>query len=310
MTEFGFLGAEKPLLRSTLLTHRSAYPQRSPDMPELDPKQDRTVVISGAGTGIGQATAVKFGRLGWRVAVGGRRPEPLAETSSLVEAAGGTCFAHVLDVTDASSVEEFFNATESEFGPVNAVINNAALGSYYPLAEFPPEQIEREVATKLLGSLYMARRGIQSMQPDGRGGDVLFVTSLAAVQPWPRHLPYAAASAGVEQAARTLRLELEGSGIRVTILRCGETAGTEFGTSEYESGRGAAASELWFRSGLLPHNGLMTPDMVADTIVHAITLPREYQFDTLAAIPMAPIGEVPTTFAEWGEAMMRLYSPD
>ena len=124
---------------------------------------------------------------------------------------GRYLLAHQLDVSDAASVEAFFGATETALGPVTAVVNNAALGRYYPLAEFPPEQIEREVATKLLGSLYMARRGIQGMQADGRGGDILFVTSLAAVQPWPRHLPYAAANAGVEQAARTLRLELEGS---------------------------------------------------------------------------------------------------
>ena len=278
-------------------------------MTELDPKRDRTVVISGGGSGIGQATAVKFGELGWRVGVGGRRPEPLTETKSLVEAAGGTCVAHHLDVSDAASVEAFFNATETALGPVTAVVNNAALGRYYPLVEFPPEQIEREVATKLLGSLYMSRRGIQGMQAAGRGGDIVFVTSLAAVQPWPRHLPYAAANAGVEQAARTLRLELEGSGIRVTTMRCGETAGTEFGLPEQESGRGAEASELWFRRGLLRHTGLMMPDMVADVIVTAITLPLGLQFDTLAPIPTAPIGELPVTFAEWGETMMRTYLP-
>ena len=214
-----------------------------------------------------------------------------------------------LDVSDAASVEAFFSATETALGPVTAVVNNAALGRYYPLAEFPPEQIEREVATKLLGSLYMARRGIQGMQADGRGGDILFVTSLAAVQPWPRHLPYAAANAGVEQAARTLRLELEGSGIRVTTMRCGETAGTEFGLPEQESGRGADASEQWFRRGLLRHTGLMMPDMVADVIVTAITLPLGLQFDTLSPIPTAPIGELPVTFAEWGETMMRTYLP-
>ena len=62
-----------------------------------------------------------------------------------------------------------------------------------------------------------------------RGGDILFMTSLAAATPWPLHLPYAAASAGVEHAVRTLRFELEGTGIRVLNLRCGETIGTDFG---------------------------------------------------------------------------------
>jgi len=70
----------------------------------------RAVAISGAGTGIGQATAVKFGELGWRVAVGGRRVEKLAETRERVEKAGGTCLAHELDVADGGSVDRFFGA--------------------------------------------------------------------------------------------------------------------------------------------------------------------------------------------------------
>ncbi len=93
---------------------------------ELDPQHDRVIAITGAGTGIGQATAAKFGTLGWRVAVGGRRVDKLAETAALVEAAGGRCLPHELDVTDGDSVEAFFTDIEAAFGPVTAVVNNAA----------------------------------------------------------------------------------------------------------------------------------------------------------------------------------------
>ena len=200
-------------------------------MTEPDVQRPRVVAISGAGTGIGQATARRFGEEGWQVVVGGRRVDRLAETASLVDESGGTCLAHQLDVTDAESVERFFAAAEERFGTVTAVINNAATTRYGPMDDFSPEEIEVEIATKLIGALYMARRGIQALRRDGGGGDILFVTSLAAVQPWPFHLPYAAANAGVEQAARTLRLELEGTGIRVNVLRCGETIGTDFSTA-------------------------------------------------------------------------------
>ncbi len=276
-------------------------------MTELDPTRDRVAVITGAGTGIGQAIAAKFGSLGWKVAVGGRRIPLLADTASLVEDAGGTCLPHALDVTDPASVEDFFSAAESELGPVTVVISNAAMARYGPLDDFAPEEIEAEVATKLLGSLYMARRGIQAMRTGGVGGDILFITSLAAVQPWPFHLPYAAANAGVEQAARSLRLELEGTGIRVSMFRCGETAGTDFATREASGERMATASEFWFRRGLLRHAGLMNPQMVADAITAAVTLPLGYQYETLAVIPTAPIGDLPTTFQEFAEAMMQLY---
>lgn len=278
-------------------------------MTELDRKRDRVAVVSGAGTGIGQAIAVKLGALGWRIGVGGRRVELLADTAALVEQAGGTCAAHPLDVTDPASVERFFGAVESEMGAISVVINNAATARYGPIDDFSPEEIEAEVATKLLGSLYMARLGIQTMRRGGNGGDILFITSLAAVAPWPFHLPYAAANAGVEQAARTLRLELEGTGIRVTMLRCGETGGTDFATRELTTGRMGPASEHWFRRGLLRHAGLMTPDMVADSVAAAVTLPSGYQYETIAVMPMAPIGDLPHTFEEFGAVMMHAHMP-
>jgi NAD(P)-dependent dehydrogenase (short-subunit alcohol dehydrogenase family) len=181
------------------------------------------------------------------------------------------------------------------------------MARYGPLHDFSPSEIEAEIATKLIGSLYMARRGIQAMRRDGAGGDILFVTSAAGVNPWPLHLPYAAANAGVEHAARTLRLELEGTGIRVSVLRCGETAGTDFGTKELATGRMMSANELWFRRGLLRHTGLMTPDNVADAIVTAVTLPIGHQYEVMAVMPVAPIGEIPTTFEDWIATMMRSF---
>ena len=99
---------------------------RFPRMTEPDVQRPRVVAISGAGTGIGQATARKFAEQGWQVVVGGRRVDRLSETASLVEASGGACLAHELDVTDAESVERFFAAAEEGFGTVTAVINNAA----------------------------------------------------------------------------------------------------------------------------------------------------------------------------------------
>jgi NADP-dependent 3-hydroxy acid dehydrogenase YdfG len=276
---------------------------------ELDPQRDRVAAVTGAGTGIGQAIAARFGALGWRVAIGGRRADKLQETAELVERAGGECLLHALDVTDGDSVEAFFDAAESRFGTVTAVINNAATARYGPLDDFSADEIAIEIATKLTGSLLIARRGIQAMRRDGHGGDILFMTSLAAATPWPFHLPYAAASAGVEHAVRTLRYELEGSGIRVLNLRCGETAGTDFATRELESGRAMDANERWFRMNLLRHTGLMHPDQVADAVVTAVTLPRGHQYSLMEVMPTAPTGPLPPTFAEWGAALAAQFAP-
>ena len=277
---------------------------------ELDREHDRVVAVTGAGTGIGQAIAERCGAHGWRVAVGGRRADKLEETATLVEQAGGRAFAHELDVTDGDSVEQFFTAVEARFGTVTAVVNNAATARYGPLDDFSPGEIAVEIATKLTGALFMARRSIQAMRADGRGGDILFVASLAAATPWPFHLPYAAANAGVEQAARTLRLELEGTGIRVTTLRCGETMGTDFATRELENGRALDANEQWFRMNLLRHTGLMVPSDVADAVATAITLPGGHQCGFLEVTPTAPIGALPPTYEAWGAALMEQFSAE
>jgi NADP-dependent 3-hydroxy acid dehydrogenase YdfG len=262
----------------------------------------RVVAISGAGTGIGQVAARRFAALGWGVAVGGRRVDRIAETKSMIERAGGTCVSLQLDVTDGSSVERFFAGAEAELGPVTAVINNAATARYGPLDDFSPEDIAVEVGTKLTGSLLMAARGIRGMRRAGVGGDIVFVTSAAGVWPWIQHLPYAAANAGVEHAARILRLELEGTGIRAGVLRVGETGGTEF--SNRGVAMGGMPTELWFRRGLLRHHGTTTPEDVAEAMVTMVSLPPSHQYDVLSVGPTAPVGEMPPTLEAWQQSFM------
>jgi NADP-dependent 3-hydroxy acid dehydrogenase YdfG len=237
--------------------------------------------------------------------VGGRRVERLDETASLIQHSGGICVGHPLDVRDAESVEHFFADVESRWGTVTAVINNAGAARFGPLDGAGAEEIEAEIVTKLVGSLYMARRGIQAMRREGTGGDVLFLTSISAAQPWPFQVPYSAANAGVEHAAKGLRLELEGTGIRINVLRCGETLGTDFSIRDIGSDQMQAATDYWFRRGIMRHSGLMTPDMVADAVVAAVTLPPGYQYDLMTVIPTAPVGELPATQEEFGAQMMR-----
>jgi NADP-dependent 3-hydroxy acid dehydrogenase YdfG len=268
-----------------------------------DSKHERVVAISGAGTGIGRVAATRFAALGWKVAIGGRRAERLAETKAIVEEAGGMCLAHELDVGDGASVDRFFSAAEAELGTVTAVINNAATARYGLLDDFSAEDIALEINTKLTGSLLMSARAIRTMRRDGCGGDILFVTSAAAVWPWVQHLPYAAANAGVEHAARILRLELEGSGIRAGVLRVGETLGTEFGLRGMQTS--GMPNDLWFRRGLLRHNGLQTPENVAEAMIAAVSLPCTYQYDVLSVMPTAPVGEMPETLEEWQAGFMR-----
>jgi NADP-dependent 3-hydroxy acid dehydrogenase YdfG len=273
-------------------------------MSDADASPGRVVAISGAGTGIGQAAARKFATLGWRVAAGGRRVQRLEETKSMIDDDGGTCLAHELDVSDGASVDRFFAAAEAALGTVTAVINNAATARYGPLHEFSHEDIALEVGAKLTGALLMSARAIRGMRAAGAGGDIVFVTSAAAVWPWVEHLPYAAANAGAEHAARILRLELEGTGIRVGVLRVGETLGTEFAVRGMDVG--VMPHELWFQRGLLRHAGAMSPENVADAMVAMVSLPATHQYEVVSLMPTAPVGDMPATLEEWQQGFVHV----
>jgi NAD(P)-dependent dehydrogenase (short-subunit alcohol dehydrogenase family) len=228
----------------------------------------------------------------------------LEETKSMIEGGGGTCLAHELDVSDGASVDRFFAAAEAALGTVTAVINNAATARYGALHEFSHEDIALEVGAKLTGALLMSARAIRGMRAAGAGGDIVFVTSAAAVWPWVEHLPYAAANAGAEHAARILRLELEGTGIRVGVLRVGETLGTEFAVRGMEVG--VMPHELWFRRGLLRHAGAMAPENVADAMVAMVSLPSTHQYEVVSLMPTAPVGDMPVTLEEWQQGFVNV----
>src|SRR4051795_9085511 len=108
MTRIWLLGASQEDAENPSSNPLEHPPNKRSTVSVLNPENERVAVVSGAGSGIGQAIAVKFGTLGWRVAIGGRRLDRLEQTASLVAEAGGTPFVQSLDVTDPDSVEEFF----------------------------------------------------------------------------------------------------------------------------------------------------------------------------------------------------------
>lgn len=250
--------------------------------------QPRTAVVTGASSGIGRATAVALAGLGWNVALGARRVDALEETALLVCDAGGTPCAHELDVADAASVDTFFDAVEDTLGPVDALVNNAGIAVPGPFAELDPADLEREVRTNLLGPMLCTRRALGSMLPRG-AGDIVFISSDAARVPRPRLLGYSATKAGLEVVARTLTMELEGSGVRSTTVRVGPTL-TDF-ASGWDAERLAELMGYWPRFGIQRHFATLRPEDVAGTIVFALTAPPGVHVDTLEVQPEAPRSE-------------------
>jgi len=245
----------------------------------------RVAVITGASAGLGAAIAEALAMLGWKIAIGARRVDRLAAVAAGIRDKGGRVFAHVLDVSDAKSVDRFFEAVESEFGAVDVAVSNAGICIPGLLHEVAPEDLEAEVLTNLLGPIYVARRCIPSMIR-GAGGDLVFISSDNARAPRTFQAGYSASKTGVEALARTLAMELEGTGVRVSTIRMGPVA-TEFGRGwDEELLKRMLAS--WKRFGLQRNLAFMQPESVAAAVVSAVTAPRGACIATIELQPEGP----------------------
>ncbi len=242
----------------------------------------RTAVVTGASAGIGAAIAQALGALGWQVAVGARRAEPLAAVAATVESAGGRAFAHPLDVTDAESIDRFFGAAEAAFGPVDVVVSNAGIGLPGLLHEMPIENVERELATNLLGPMRVARRALPAML-SARRGDLVFISSMNVVEPRPFQIGYTAAKAGLEGMVSVLRRDLEGTGVRATVVRPGATR-SEFGFG-WDPTILMRVIDSWKAWGYMRHLDMMEGAHVAHAVVSVVTAPPGLHVDVVQVNP-------------------------
>jgi NAD(P)-dependent dehydrogenase (short-subunit alcohol dehydrogenase family) len=255
-------------------------------MSDAPPAEPRTALVTGATSGIGAAIALAFGRLGWRVALGGRRLERLRAKAAEVEAAGGTVLALPLEMADPASIDAFFDTAEKELGPADVLVNNA--GTCIPglLHEVRPDDLRYEAAANLVGPMLLARRAVRSLLERGARGDLVFISSENAVRPRPYQVGYTATKMGLEGVARALRMELEGTGIRSIIVRPGPT-GTEF-ARDWDPAVLERLLEVWRRWGVQRHLRWMPPSSVADAVLAAVLAPPGTRLDVVELMPEDP----------------------
>jgi NADP-dependent 3-hydroxy acid dehydrogenase YdfG len=242
----------------------------------------RTAVVTGASAGIGAAIAHALGALGWSVALGARRVALLEEVGRGVEAAGGRAFAHALDVTDAASIDAFFAGAESVLGPIDVLVSNAGIGVPGRLHEVAVADLERELRTNLIGPMLVTRRALPSMIA-GKRGDLVFISSMNVVEPRPFQVGYTAAKAGIEGMAQVLRRDLEGTGVRATIVRPGATR-SEFGFG-WDADILVRVIDSWKEWGFMRHLDMMEGEQVALAVVAAVTAPPGLHYDVIQVNP-------------------------
>jgi NADP-dependent 3-hydroxy acid dehydrogenase YdfG len=246
----------------------------------------RPAVVTGASSGIGAATALVLGSLGFPVALGARRVEKCEEVAAQVREAGGEAVVHPLDLTDDRSVSDFAAAVTGDLGDVEVVVSNAGLVAPGTIHEVDTEQVRRELDLNVVGTHRLVRAFVPAMVGRHRG-DLVLVSSDVAVRPRPFMAGYAASKWGLEGLAHSMQMELEGTGVRASIVRPGPTW-SEMGTT-WDDADAAFVLEQWVRFGLARHPHFLKPRAIADAIATVVSAPRGTHLNLVEVTPEAPV---------------------
>ena len=182
--------------------------------------EGRVAAISGASSGIGEATAVELARGGAAVAVGARRRDRLDHLVDRIESAGGRALAFEMDVTDESQARSFVETAHAELGGLDVLLNNAGVMLLGPVESGLAEDWRRMVEVNVYGLLWCTHAALPLMR-EGGGGDIVNVSSTAGRRANAGAAVYNLTKFGVTGFSEALRQEALHSNIRVTVVEPG-----------------------------------------------------------------------------------------
>jgi len=233
----------------------------------------QAALVTGAGSGIGRAIAVALAGAGADVGLVGRTVERLEETAGLVRAAGGKVRVHAVDLTDADRVSDL-SAEVSAAGALDVLVHAAGTLSYGEVGTTPVAELDGQYAIHVRAP-YVLTQGVLPLLR-ARQGQIVFVNSTVVVAPPGRVSQYAAAKAGQQALADSLRAEVNPEGIRVLSIFPGRTATPMQEALRAEEGRSYHADDY------------AQPADVAAMVLAALTLPRSAEVTDISLRPMRP----------------------
>lgn len=184
--------------------------------------EGKSVLVTGAGRGIGQATAERFASEGAAVTLIGRSAGPLEEVAAGIRSAGGTAIVHAADVREGADADAAVAAATERHGRIDVVINNAGIDDDTPFLDIDRDRWHDVVATNLTGPFLMSQAAARSMKETG-GGAILHNASIDASGGDGTFAAYNASKAGLLGLNRTMALELAAYGIRSNCVSPGFT---------------------------------------------------------------------------------------
>jgi len=228
-----------------------------------------TILITGASSGIGKATAKYFHDKGWNVIATMRQPEKEEELTKL-----NNTLVTRLDVTDEASIEAAVAEGIARFGKIDVLLNNAGYGAYGPLEAFSMDKIRRQFETNVIG-LIAVTKGVLPHLRANRSGTIVNISSIGGQMTFPLGALYHGTKFAVEGISEALHYELEAAGIKMKIVEPGmirtDFAGRSFDFTNDESlteYQGVVQAFFGAMSGDMPSSD---PIVVAEVIYTAVT---------------------------------------
>lgn len=180
--------------------------------------KDRIAVITGATSGIGRATAIRFAGKGSNVVLAGRRVEKLEDVQRHIQESGGLSTFVQTDVSNPGDVVTLFDTTEITFGNVDILVNCAGRGLQRHLLDISLEEWQSVIDTNLTGVFLCTQEAVRRMTNRGTKGHIITVSSIAGLYGGPRYSAYSASKHGVTGFQRSVRWELRASRIKVSTV--------------------------------------------------------------------------------------------
>lgn len=223
----------------------------------------KTVLITGAGIGIGRSTAVAFSKKGYRVIVTDILEDEGADVVSEINKAGGTAKFYFLDVTSTENANSVVESVEKEFGVIDTIVCNAGIAHKVPLDQLTDEKWDYLFDIDLKGMFKVIRPALASMKSAKTGSIICLSSCMGVMYGWDEHVHYSSAKAGVVGLVRGLANELARDGIKVNGVAPGYIRTAQLLSEEHSLGKEGAEKAGSF----IPMGRIGEPDDIADVIV-------------------------------------------